>query len=230
MAKTSTSTALRSAASRADPTSADIDAHIGRECARLAREFDGVLDDELVRRCVEETRRRFESAKIRGFLPVLTTKYAREVLRSMAVAKRLVEKDRPEVLFVGRDDATETQIAAALLRRAAGERVIVRTAGVAPASQIPRSVRTVLREIGTEVRGLYPKPLDPRFVDSADVVVTISCGDACRAPAGRDVRNWDVVRPKRRGPDALRALRDELQTRIEALAEELVAANSPARG
>ena len=59
--------------------------------------------------------------------------------------------DRPEVLFVCVHNAGRSQMAAALLAHYAGDRVVVRSAGTAPADTINPTVVTAMREIGIDL-------------------------------------------------------------------------------
>ena len=59
--------------------------------------------------------------------------------------------ERPEVLFVCVHNAGRSQMAAALLTHYAGDSVVVRSAGTAPADTINPTVVTAMREIGIDL-------------------------------------------------------------------------------
>ncbi|QUY61248.1 Arsenate-mycothiol transferase ArsC1 [Gulosibacter molinativorax] len=59
----------------------------------------------------------------------------------------------PEVLFVCVQNAGRSQMAAAILRQLAGDRVVVRTAGSAPGREVRTPVVAALDEIGVPVAG-----------------------------------------------------------------------------
>jgi arsenate reductase len=102
--------------------------------------------------------------------------------------------DIPEVLFVCVHNAGRSQMAAALLDRAARGRVRVRSAGSAPA-EIHASVREAMDEIGIDLSQELPKPLRDTAVQGADVVITMGCGDACPVYPGKRYLDWDLPDP-----------------------------------
>jgi protein-tyrosine-phosphatase len=128
---------------------------------------------------------------------------------------------RPEVLFVCVHNAGRSQMAAALLRRLAGDRVVVRSAGSAPAPEIHANVAAALREIGLDPRAELPKRLADEHVRSADVVITMGCGDACPVFPGRRYEDWQVPDPAGKAMDEVRAIRADIEARVTALMTSL---------
>jgi protein-tyrosine-phosphatase len=78
-------------------------------------------------------------------------------------------------------------MAAALLAHHGHDRVVVRSAGSAPADQISPVVEEALHKIGVPLTDAYPKPLTNEVVQAPDVVITMGCGDACPIYAGKSV-------------------------------------------
>jgi protein-tyrosine-phosphatase len=136
---------------------------------------------------------------------------------------------RPEVLFVCVHNAGRSQMAAALLRRLAGDRVVVRSAGSAPASQIHPVVVTALRESGLDLGGESPKRLADESVRAADVVVTMGCGDACPVFPGKRYEDWQVPDPAGKPLAEVRSIRDEIERRVRKLLDDLGVPAAPAR-
>ncbi len=118
-------------------------------------------------------------------------------------------------------------MAAALLRHRAGGRVVVRSAGSAPASEIHPGVVAAMEEIGLDTGGEFPKPLADESVRAADVVVTMGCGDACPVFPGRRYEDWPVPDPAGKPVGEVRAIRDEIRSRVVALLESLGVSASP---
>jgi len=129
--------------------------------------------------------------------------------------------ERPEVLFVCVHNAGRSQMAAALLRRLAGDRVVVRSAGSAPASAIHAGVLDALREIGLDVAEERPQRLTDASVRTADVVVTMGCGDACPVLPGKRYEDWQVSDPAGKPLADVRPIRDEIELRVRKLLAEL---------
>jgi protein-tyrosine-phosphatase len=112
-------------------------------------------------------------------------------------------------------------MAAALLRQLAGDRVVVRSAGSAPAKQIHAGVAAAMREIGIDLGAESPKLLADAAVRAADVVITMGCGDACPVLPGKRYEDWKVADPAGKGVAEVRAIREEIRGRVLRLLEEL---------
>jgi len=127
----------------------------------------------------------------------------------------------PEVLFVCVHNAGRSQMAAALLDRAARGRVRVRSAGSAPADELNPEVVTAMAELGLDLSHEFPKPLTGESVAAADVVITMGCGDACPIYPGKRYEDWDLEDPAGAGPAGVRRIRDEIAGRVDRLLGEL---------
>jgi arsenate reductase (thioredoxin) len=66
-----------------------------------------------------------------------------------------------------------------------------------------------------------PRKLTRELAEQADVVVTMGCGDACPYIPGKRYIDWDLADPKGHPIEEVRATRDEIATRVAALAAEL---------
>jgi len=130
---------------------------------------------------------------------------------------------RPVVLFVCVHNAGRSQMAAALLERAAAGRVDVRSAGSAPAATLNPAVVEAMAEVGVDLTAERPKLLTDDAVRAADVVITMGCGDACPVFPGKRYLDWDLDDPAGRALDAVRPIRDEIERRVRALAADLLA-------
>jgi arsenate reductase (thioredoxin) len=133
----------------------------------------------------------------------------------------------PEVLFVCVHNAGRSQMAAALLDHHASGRVVVRSAGSTPAAEINPAVVAVMGEIGLDLSKEFPKPLTTDAVESADVVVTMGCGDACPVFPGKRYLDWELPDPAGKPVDEVRPIRDEIDRRVWALLAELLAPLPP---
>lgn len=126
---------------------------------------------------------------------------------------------RPEVLFVCVHNAGRSQMAAALLADVAGDRVVVRSAGTAPAGEINPAVVEAMAELGIDLHasGAHPKRLEDAAVRASDVVITMGCGDECPFYPGTRYLDWQLDDPAGQGVDAVRPIRDEIRRRVEEL-------------
>ena len=130
---------------------------------------------------------------------------------------------RPEVLFVCVHNAGRSQMAAAFLAHHGGDRVVVRSAGSAPADDLNPAVVEAMAEVGIDLRatGATPKKLSEAAVEASDVVITMGCGDTCPFFPGTRYEDWVLEDPAGQGVDAVRPIRDEIERRIVDLLGEL---------
>ncbi|MEU8172119.1 hypothetical protein AB0C14_04540 [Microbispora hainanensis] len=69
--------------------------------------------------------------------------------------------------------------------------------------------------------------LTPEVVQASDYFITMGCGDACPIFPGKKYLDWALDDPAGKGVEAVRPIRDEINTRIQALIAEIDAAHDP---
>jgi protein-tyrosine-phosphatase len=136
--------------------------------------------------------------------------------------------DKPTVLFVCVHNAGRSQMAAGYLQHLAGDRVEVLSAGSEPKDQINPVAVAVMAEEGIDIAGGTPKLLTVDAVRESDVVITMGCGDACPIFPGKRYEDWQLDDPAGQSIEAVRPIRDEIRTRVEALIAELLPAGRTA--
>jgi arsenate reductase (thioredoxin) len=127
-------------------------------------------------------------------------------------------------LFVCVQNAGRSQMAEALYKRAGGEG---RSAGTSPAERVHPEVVEVMRELGIDLADRKPHGLETADAEWADVVVTMGCGDACPVLPGKLYIDWNLEDPAGKPIDAVRAIRDEIDERIQGLLGDMEKAGSP---
>nr|WP_297422458.1 metalloregulator ArsR/SmtB family transcription factor [uncultured Actinotalea sp.] len=201
----------------------DAEVVLERTGARLGDRFPQISRD-VVRLVVRESYAALaRTATVTTHLPVLAERFARQRLEDQVRTATGVDT-RPRVLFVCTANAGRSQLAAALLRRIAGDRVVVRSAGSLPAAQVHSTVAPLLSELladQPDAEEPFPKPLTDDAVRAADVVVTMGCGDSCPVLPGKRYEDWPVGDPAMASPEGVRAIYDDLAARVEALAAAL---------
>lgn len=203
------------------------DSVLHRAAERLGHQFAGMVSEETVERVVFESYAALSrTASVSTHLPSLAEKFARDRLTALAQSRGFIAKPVPEVLYVCVQNSGRSQMAAALTRHLAGDRVHVRSAGSQPGAGILPSVVAVLAELGIDVEEEFPKPLTDDVVRAADAVVTMGCGDACPLYPGKRYLDWDLADPAGLSLDGVRAVRDDVRARVEHLLEELVPATA----
>lgn len=130
--------------------------------------------------------------------------------------------DRPVVLFVCVHNAGRSQMAAGFLTALSNGAVDVRSAGSIPADQINPAAVEAMAEVGIDIATEQPKILTEDAVKESDVVITMGCGDECPYFPGKRYEDWVLEDPAGQEVDAVRPIRDEIKSRVEALIATLL--------
>ncbi|KQM83481.1 arsenate reductase ArsC [Agromyces sp. Leaf222] len=134
--------------------------------------------------------------------------------------------EKPTVLFVCVHNAGRSQMAAGFLRELGGARVEVLSAGSEPKDSINPVAVQAMAELGVDIARNVPKVLTTEAVRTSDVVITMGCGDACPIFPGKRYEDWKLDDPAGQGIEAVRPIRDEIRTRVEALLAGLLPPSS----
>jgi arsenate reductase len=123
--------------------------------------------------------------------------------------------ERKRVLFVCIGNACRSQMAEAFARRYGSDVLTAASAGLMPASSVPRLTHDVMREKNIALEGHYPKSLgdmDGQF----DRVVNMS-GAKLPPGLGSEIEEWVVQDPMGEDVEVFRAVRDEIEHRVMRL-------------
>ncbi len=115
-------------------------------------------------------------------------------------------------------------MAAALLHQAANDQVVIHSAGSDPGESVNPAVVAAMAERGIDISSEQPKRLTDAMAREADVIVTMGCGDACPVYPGKRYVDWELPDPAGKSVDEVRPIRDEIDRRVKALADELLRA------
>jgi arsenate reductase (thioredoxin) len=130
--------------------------------------------------------------------------------------------DNPTGLFVCVHNAGRSQMAAGYLQHLAGNRIEVLSAGSAPADSVNPVAVQAMAEDGIDLRAAQPQVLTDAAVQTADVVITMGCGDACPFYPGKRYEDWKLDDPAGQGIEAVRPIRDEIKQRVQQLVAHLL--------
>ena len=83
------------------------------------------------------------------------------------------------------------------------------------------TVVTAMAEVGIDLAGELPQPWTDEVARTADVIVSMGCGDACPIYPGKRYEEWDLPSPSNQQLDTVREIRDDIRTRVEALIASL---------
>ena len=114
-------------------------------------------------------------------------------------------------------------MAEAIARHRATDIIEPSSAGLVPFGEIAPTTLKVLNEAGISAAGQYSKPLRPEDLSSADLVINMSGRPSASVlrDAAPPVEDWDVGDPFGFDLDIYREIRDEIEARIEDLAQRL---------
>lgn len=125
------------------------------------------------------------------------------------------------VLFACIHNAGRSQMAAAFfnaLANPAKARAV--SAGTEPADTLHAEVVVAMREAGIDLSGARTTRLTPELASGAQVLITMGCGDQCPVVPGAKRDDWPLEDPRGRSVDEVRAIRDEIRSRVESLIEQ----------
>ena len=128
----------------------------------------------------------------------------------------------PSVLFVCVHNAGRSQMAAGFLTALSHGSIQARSAGSMPADQLNPVAVAAMAEIGIDIAAHTPKALTPDQVQHSDVVITMGCGDTCPVFPGTRYEDWDLPDPAGLDLSAVRAIRDQIRTRVQTLIDQLL--------
>lgn len=125
------------------------------------------------------------------------------------------------VLFACVRNAGRSQMAAAFFNAFADPaRARALSAGTRPAEQVDPMVVTAMRELGLDLSGARPRALAETLGPEVTLLVTLGCGEACPAAPGLRRLDWALADPADRPLEDVRAIRDEVRSRVRALVRE----------
>ncbi|HSZ20608.1 MAG TPA: hypothetical protein VK770_12495 [Candidatus Acidoferrum sp.] len=130
---------------------------------------------------------------------------------------------RAKVLFLCIGNACRSQMAEAIARHRASDVMEPSSAGLVPFGEIPGTTLTVLQEHGISAEGQSSKPLRSEDMSGADIVINMTgrSGATIFPEPAAPVEDWDVGDPYGFNLAVYRAIRDQIEARVEDLARRL---------
>ena len=125
------------------------------------------------------------------------------------------------VLFACVHNAGRSQMAAALFNALVDPtKARAISAGTEPGASVHPEVVTTMRELGIELADAKPVKLTDDLAASADVLVTMGCGEACPVVVGVERDDWPLEDPKGRPLERVREIRIDIEQRVRAMLVE----------
>jgi protein-tyrosine-phosphatase len=127
----------------------------------------------------------------------------------------------PVVLFLCVHNAGRSQMALGWFKHLSGGRAIAFSGGSEPAKEVNPTAIAAMKEVGIDITAEFPKPWTDEAVRTADVVVTMGCGDACPYYPGKRYEDWELDDPAGQPIETVRRVRDEIERRVHELLAKL---------
>ena len=126
------------------------------------------------------------------------------------------------VIFACVHNAGRSQIAAAFFNAIADPaRARAVSAGTQPGPRVHPEVALAMREVDIDLSGSTPRLLTDDLARTADLLITMGCGDTCPAVPGLARDDWPLPDPKGQPLARVREIRDEIRTRVEGLVAKI---------
>jgi arsenate reductase len=78
-------------------------------------------------------------------------------------------------------------------------------------------VIAAMKEVSIDLGSMRPQLLTDALAGTADVLVTMGCGESCPVVVGVERQDWPLPDPKGQSLDAVREIRDEIRRRVAEL-------------
>lgn len=122
------------------------------------------------------------------------------------------------VIFACVHNAGRSQMAAAIFNALVDPgRARALSAGTEPAAAVHPEVVAVMRESGIDLSGARPTRLTVELAEQGNMLITMGCGETCPVVPGLERLDWNLPDPKGQPLPQVRAIRDEIRARVEAL-------------
>ncbi|RJP44103.1 MAG: flavin reductase [Desulfobacteraceae bacterium] len=140
-----------------------------------------------------------------------------DVNRAVAGLSPLLEREK--ILFVCRDNASRSQMAAVFTQYLAGAKIEALSAGISPAAKVDPVMEQVMAESGMDAAFRRPRLIDDVIAETPpDMVITMGCADDCPEIKGAQIEEWDLPDAAGRSEEeAMRYVRDEIEQRVKRL-------------
>ncbi|WP_067536637.1 arsenate reductase/protein-tyrosine-phosphatase family protein [Nocardia crassostreae] len=189
---------------------------------RLQTEFAETFGVETIEKFLYSPYDQFASrATVLNFLPLLAERFARQRLQALAKVEGKALTGKPTVLFLCTHNAGRSQMALGHFAHLAGDAAVAWSGGSEPGDAINPVAIAAMAAIGIDIAREFPKPWTEEILRAVDVIVTMGCGDACPIYPGRRYENWELPDPNGQPLEVVRAIRDQIETRVRTLLAEL---------
>lgn len=189
----------------------------------LHARFRGVFGEETIEALLLASYQELAAtATVTNWLVIGAERFARQRLEALAhVEDQARGAVLPAVLFLCVNNAGRSQMALGWFTHLAAGRAVAWSAGSEPVGQVNPAAVAAMAEAGIDITAEFSKPWTDEFVQAADVVVTMGCGDACPLVPGKHYEDWELADPSGQTLAEVRPIRDELRDLVTGLLTRL---------
>jgi arsenate reductase (thioredoxin) len=127
-----------------------------------------------------------------------------------------------KILFVCVHNEGRSQMAEAFFNYYAKDKAQASSAGTHYASHINPTVIEAMKEAGIDISNKRPKMMTLEMLGVADKVITMGCGVEGVCPASFvPTEDWQLEDPEGKPIEKVRAIRDEIETKVKKLIEDI---------
>jgi arsenate reductase (thioredoxin) len=129
--------------------------------------------------------------------------------------------DKPVILYACIHNSGRSVAARVLTEYYVQGAIEARSAGSDPKDAVNPVIAEVLADRGLSTAAEKPTKLEPDVVETADVVITMGCGETCPIFPGKRYEDWPVDDPAGQDIDTVRRIVDDVDGRVRKLLGEL---------
>jgi arsenate reductase len=124
------------------------------------------------------------------------------------------------VIFACVHNAGRSQMAAAFFNELADpSKARALSAGTTPGDRVHPEVVAVMKEMAIDLSRARPRKLTAELAAEGQLLITMGCGDECPYVPGLRRDDWPLDDPKGQPIERVRAIRDDIRARVEALVD-----------
>ena len=142
------------------------------------------------------------------------------------------DADVTRIAFVCVQNAGRSQIAYAFAQRERAERRLeeeldLLTGGTRSAEHVHEDVVQAMHTVGIDISGRTPRELTFKEILESDYIITMGCSAVDVCPAGwiGENHDWELDDPDGKSADEVGRIRDEIETRVTPLFDEIEASS-----
>ncbi|MFC1669746.1 NAD(P)H-dependent oxidoreductase [Spirochaetota bacterium] len=170
-------------------------------------------------------------AKYAGYLGYREVEHAGDIKKHETAMDDIKEKaneltqpflDRKKIIYVCRENACRSQMAAAFTRFHGGDKIEALSGGNEPADEINNLMVEAMKEKGIDMAFQKPGTIE-KALNNGDVnfAISMGCEVTCPLIPEAEVIEWDFPDPADKSIDFMRKVRDEIEEKVLELIKSL---------